>query len=112
MTGQSLYITNVVQTFGGVRALDLANSAIAFAPGQITAVLGGNGAGKTTLLNIIHGVLEPDAGRVCWGDVDITSTPLHRRARLGIARLWQDLRLFPQLSCRENVEVAIPGLRS
>lgn len=106
-----LRATNLLKTFGGVRALDLQDVSIDFNPGKIIAVLGTNGAGKTTLLNLLNGVMPPDRGTVYLDSVNITESPDWRRARMGMARLWQDLRLFSELDCVENVQVAIRGQR-
>ena len=103
---------NLAKAFGGVQALDLRGTSLDFERGRVTAVLGGNGAGKTTLFNILNGVVPPDSGTVMLEDQDITHAPAWRRCRAGIARLWQDIRLFPELNCIENVQVAFKGQKS
>ena len=67
------------------------------------AVIGPNGAGKSTLLNLISGVYQPDAGSLSFDGVDLVGMPAHRRVRLGIARTFQKIRLFKQLTVLENV---------
>ena len=71
--------------------------------GIITALVGPNGAGKTTLFNLITGNLTPDGGRVDFEGRSILGLPPYRVARLGIARSFQDLRLFNHMTVRENV---------
>jgi ABC-type sugar transport system ATPase subunit len=99
-----LEATDVVVSFGGNRALD---SASVVAPeGQITGLIGPNGAGKTTLFNAITGLVTPSSGRITLDGVDITRKSMHRRARAGLARTFQQLELFTMLSVRENIRVA------
>ncbi|ALC24078.1 ATP-binding cassette domain-containing protein [Streptomyces pristinaespiralis] len=75
------------------------------APGRITALVGGNGAGKSTLFHCLCGSLRPEAGRVRLGGVDISRRSPHARTRLGIARTFQQLAVFPSLTVEENVRV-------
>ncbi len=107
-----LQARNLIKAFGGVQAIDLQDVSLQFEQGKVTAVLGGNGAGKTTLFNILNGVLLPDCGEVTFSQIDITHTPIWKRCRLGISRLWQEVRLFPELNCVENIQVAIRGQKS
>ena len=80
--------------------------------GQIALLRGPNGCGKTTLLNILSGFLRPDSGKASLifngSRVDILRQSPDRLARLGIARLWQDIRLFPTMTVLENVLAASP----
>jgi ABC-type branched-subunit amino acid transport system ATPase component len=87
--------------FGGVRALDGAGFAIA-EPG-IVGLIGPNGAGKTTLFDMIAGRQFPDAGRVMLDGRDVTALPPERRALLGLARTFQECRVFPEWTLRENL---------
>ncbi|MER3467568.1 MAG: high-affinity branched-chain amino acid ABC transporter ATP-binding protein LivG, partial [Thermoflexus sp.] len=85
--------------------------------GEILGVIGPNGAGKTTLINLLSGFLKPDAGRILFRGWDLTRIPTHRIPALGIARTFQNLRLFPSLTALENVLVAMtvqhpPGVLS
>ncbi len=81
----------------------LAGIDVAIEPGALTVVVGPNGAGKTTLLNVASGLVPPTSGRVLLGDRDITGRPPHVVAALGMARTFQNIRLFTDLSVLENV---------
>lgn len=74
-------------------------------PGQLTAVVGPNGAGKSTLFHCLAGTLRPTHGRILYQGRDITHTPPHTRTRLGIARTFQQLAVFPTLTVTDNVRV-------
>lgn len=74
-------------------------------PAQVVSVVGPNGAGKTTLFNLITGVIRPDTGRVVFDGQDITGFAPHRLGRMGIARTFQNIRLFGHLNAIENVMV-------
>ena len=74
--------------------------------GEVFAIIGPNGAGKSTLLNLMSGVYQPDAGRMVFDDVDLVGLPAHKRARLGLARTFQKIRLFKRLSVLGNVAAA------
>jgi branched-chain amino acid transport system ATP-binding protein len=93
------------KSFGGTTALQEVSFQVA--PGEILGLIGPNGAGKTTLLNVISGVLRPDAGRVRLGARDVTGLPPHAIARLGVARVLQTPRLFPEMTVLENVMVGV-----
>ena len=83
--------------------LILKNISAIFLPGKITALIGPNGAGKTTLFHVITGELKPNNGKVLLNNKDITSFPPHKIAQLGIGRLFQDIRIFRQLTVYENL---------
>jgi branched-chain amino acid transport system ATP-binding protein len=89
------------KSFGGVRAVR--DISLAIPSGAIFAVIGPNGAGKSTLLNLMSGLYQPDAGTMTLGGTDLVGLPAHRRVRLGLARTFQKIRLFKQLSVHENV---------
>lgn len=89
--------------FGGLVAVNKVNFAIE--PGQIFGLIGPNGAGKTTCFNMITGVYKPTSGTITFDGKDITGTPVNRIAALGIARTFQNIRLYPALSVLENVVV-------
>ena len=96
-----LDIRDVTVRFGGLTALD--SVSFGAAPCQVTGVIGPNGAGKTTLLNVLCGFVRPDAGRLTFGDTDLTGLKPHKLASLGIARTLQNVGLFPGLTVSENV---------
>jgi ABC-type branched-subunit amino acid transport system ATPase component len=89
------------KSFGGVRAVQAISLAVP--EGAIVAVIGPNGAGKSTLINLLSGIHQPDSGCVLLDGRDLVGVPAWRRARLGIARTFQKIRLFRQLSVLENV---------
>ncbi|MEM4892152.1 MAG: ATP-binding cassette domain-containing protein, partial [Pyrobaculum sp.] len=82
-----LRVENVVKKFGGLRAVD--GVSLELDKGEFLAVVGPNGSGKTTLLNLINGVYFPDEGKIIYEGVDITKTPPHKRAKMGMARAFQ-----------------------
>ncbi len=103
--GGSLIAAGIVKRFLGVVALDGVD--LVLQPGQVTGLLGPNGSGKTTLVNCLSGVLEPTQGTIAMGGERIERLPRERRARLGLVRTYQNLRLFPSLSVAENVEAGL-----
>jgi branched-chain amino acid transport system ATP-binding protein len=100
----ALEVRGVSVRFGGNLALD--QTTLVAEAGQVTGLIGPNGAGKTTLFNAISGVVAPTTGRVLIEGHDVTDLSLHRRARMGLARTFQQLELFAMLSTRENIRVA------
>lgn len=106
MSGALLQIEGLDKHFGGLHAIcDLSVSVDA---GKITAFIGPNGAGKTTIFNLVTGAIRADLGKVTYSGRDITGLLPYQVAQAGIARTYQDLRLFERLSCEENVMVAFP----
>ncbi|MEU0209170.1 ABC transporter permease subunit [Streptomyces canus] len=102
--GRAVLTTHHLQArYDGFTALDGVDLTVP--PGRITAIIGPNGAGKTTLFHCLAGTLRPSQGRVRYGDRDITRLPAHARTRLGIARTFQQLAVFPTLTVAENVRV-------
>ncbi|HKP18624.1 MAG TPA: ABC transporter ATP-binding protein [Gaiellaceae bacterium] len=89
--------------FGGVRAVDGVD--LSLRKGEILGLIGPNGAGKTTLVNALSGFQKPTAGAVVLGGEDVTGWRPHRLARLGLTRTFQSVRLFPDLTVLENVEL-------
>jgi branched-chain amino acid transport system ATP-binding protein/branched-chain amino acid transport system permease protein len=98
-----LKVENLGVSFGGLRALQ--NVSLALSSDEILSVIGPNGAGKTTLFNLISGLNRPDTGTVVLDGVDITGTSAHSRAQLGIARTFQNLDLFGEMTVLDNVRV-------
>ncbi|QMU78456.1 ABC transporter ATP-binding protein [Streptacidiphilus sp. PB12-B1b] len=101
--GGRLTARGLVRRFGGVTAVDQVSLRVV--PGRITALTGPNGAGKSTLFDCLSGAQRPDAGRILLSGRDITRLPEHRRARLGLARTFQQIAVFPRLSVAENLRV-------
>ena len=89
------------KSFGGVRAVQ--NVSLAVPENSIFALIGPNGAGKSTLLNLLSGIYQPDSGSLKFSDHDLVGLRAYKRSRLGIARTFQKIRLFKQLSLIENV---------
>ncbi|MEV7739088.1 ATP-binding cassette domain-containing protein [Streptomyces sp. NPDC088921] len=102
--GRAVLTTHNLQArYDGFTALDGVDLTVP--PGRITAIIGPNGAGKTTLFHCLAGTVRPSHGQVRHGDHDITRLPAHARTRLGIARTFQQLAVFPTLTVAENVRV-------
>src|SRR4249920_739065 len=95
------------KSFGGLQAVS--DLSFDVKVGTITSLIGGNGAGKTTAFNLISGNLALDAGHIYFRGARVDGLPPHKVARAGIARGFQELRLFNRLSARDNIEAAIPG---
>src|SRR5262249_9747186 len=98
-----LELSGLAKEFGGYAALSGVDLRVA--RGSIHAVIGPNGAGKTTLFNLITGVLPPTAGRIVFDATDVTGWRAHRITARGIARTFQNLRLFREMTAVENVMV-------
>jgi ABC-type branched-subunit amino acid transport system ATPase component/predicted MFS family arabinose efflux permease len=101
----ALEVRDLAVSFGGVEALrgvDLTVSA-----GEVVGIIGPNGAGKTTLFDLVSGFTRPDRGRVLLAGVDVTGASPDARARAGLGRSFQSARLFPALTVRENLAVAL-----
>jgi branched-chain amino acid transport system ATP-binding protein len=94
-------VHQVTRDFGGLRALDKVDLEVT--KGHIVGLIGPNGSGKTTLFNIVTGMLPPSGGRVFLDRRDITGLPMHTTSRLGIARTFQQVCLFNQMTAIENV---------
>ncbi len=94
---------SVSRSFGGLKALDEVDLDVE--RGTIHSVIGPNGAGKTTFFNCITGIHPPSSGRIYLADREITGLPPYRVARLGLARTFQNIRLFKDMTALENVMV-------
>ncbi|HYF09206.1 MAG TPA: ABC transporter ATP-binding protein, partial [Acetobacteraceae bacterium] len=104
--GTDLAVEGVSKSYAGVAALK--DVSFAVVPGTIHALIGPNGAGKSTLINLVAGLYRADAGRLRIGGVDVTEMPAHRRARMGLARSFQNLQLIAGLTVIENVMLGLP----
>jgi branched-chain amino acid transport system ATP-binding protein len=98
-----LEVSGVSMNFGGLAALKQVGFALA--DGEIVGLIGPNGAGKTTVFNLATGLLKPTTGRISFLGRDITGMAPHRITRLGIARTFQNIRIFPEMTLLENVLV-------
>jgi branched-chain amino acid transport system ATP-binding protein len=101
MASQLLEVRNVTKTFGGLTAVN--DVSFDVAQGSIVGLIGPNGAGKTTTFNLITGNYRADRGTIRFGDRSVARMLTHRIVQLGIARTFQNIRLFQQLSAIENV---------
>ncbi len=99
-----LEIKNLTKDFGGVRAVD--NVSHQLEKGGLYAIIGPNGAGKTTIFNLITGIYEPTRGQIFFDGDEITGHITHQIAQKGIARTFQNIRLFSDFSVRDNVRTA------
>ena len=99
-----LEISSLSKNFGGVRAIDSFN--VQIGEGGIHGLIGPNGAGKTTIFNVITGIYCPDEGKIQFSGKDITAFKPHTIAQAGIARTFQNIRLFSNLSVLQNVIIA------
>jgi branched-chain amino acid transport system ATP-binding protein len=98
-----LKVQNVSKRFGGLQALS--EVGITIEPAQIYGLIGPNGAGKTTFFNVITGLYTPDSGSFELGGAPYEPTAVHEVAEQGIARTFQNIRLFPEMTALENVMV-------
>lgn len=96
-----LEIRELTRSFGGLTAVDGFDAVVS--QGEIVSVVGPNGAGKTTLFNLISGVLKPSAGSMRLLGRELVGQAAHKITHLGIARTFQNIRVFPQLTVRENI---------
>ncbi len=108
MSARSLLeLRSVSKSFGGL--LVISELDLAIREGEIVSVIGPNGAGKTTVFNLITGVLRPDSGTIRLGGEDLVGLEPHAITRRGVARTFQTLRLFLNMTVKENVMAAAYG---
>jgi sulfate-transporting ATPase len=100
----ALEVLEVTVRFGGLMALNAVDLAVK--PGEIVGLIGPNGAGKTTMLNVMTGLLRADRGRIFLGGTNVSSAPVHKRARMGLARTFQRVTLFGELTAGQHLQVA------
>jgi ABC-type branched-subunit amino acid transport system ATPase component len=99
-----LELANVSRHFGGVRAVD--GLSLKVSEGEIVGLIGPNGSGKSTTVNLITGLFPPSSGSIRFRGADLAALPTHRRLQSGIARTFQNIRLFGQLTVWQNLWVA------
>ncbi len=107
-----LEIRNLNKSFGGIRVANDIN--LSLHAGRVLGLIGPNGAGKTSLFNLICGVVKPDSGDVLLNGQSLKRLKTFQRTRHGLARTWQNIRLFPSLSVLDNVIIGshdYPGAR-
>ncbi len=104
MSEPILKMQNLEKHFGGVKAID--NFSLEVQPGMIYGLIGPNGAGKTTIFNTITGIYKADGGEIFFNGKNITNIQPHEAAAAGIARTFQNIRLFSNLSVKENVVIS------
>jgi branched-chain amino acid transport system ATP-binding protein len=107
-----LEVHQVTQRFGELTAVNQVSLNVE--EGELHAIIGPNGAGKTTFFNMISGFYRPTSGRIVFNGGDVTDLPPHQRVGLGMARTFQITEVFPELSVRDNLRIAVEvteGLR-
>jgi len=102
-----LSIHGLTKDFAGLRAVS--DFSLEMAEGELVAIIGPNGAGKTTIFNLITGVYRPTSGSVKFQGQELIGLPPYRIANLGVARTFQNIRLFKDLSALDNVRIALYG---
>jgi branched-chain amino acid transport system ATP-binding protein len=100
-----LKIENITKKFGGITALDECSFEVE--EGKVTALVGLNGSGKTTLFNIISGILRPDSGELIFLNRRLSNLSVEKIANLGISRVFQQSKLFDNLTVRENLLLSL-----
>jgi branched-chain amino acid transport system ATP-binding protein len=102
-----LEIRGLTHRFGGLLAVD--GFSLALEPGELVGVIGPNGAGKTTVFNLVTGVYRASSGSIRFDGAELVGRPPHAIARLGVARTFQNIRLFRDLTVLDNVRAALDG---
>lgn len=108
MTDTILEARHLRKQFGGLVAVD--DVSLQVERGSVHSIIGPNGAGKTTFFNLLTGLYKPTQGQVIFRGQDITQSPLHRRAHLGMGRSFQITNIFPNLTVLENVRLAAQAM--
>jgi branched-chain amino acid transport system ATP-binding protein len=104
MSPAILHAAGVSKAFGGLKAVS--DFRLSLPTGALYGLIGPNGAGKTTLFNLLTGVYQPDAGEISLHGQSLLGLPPHKIAAAGLARTFQNIRLFPELSVLDNVRIA------
>ena len=104
MTAPVLQLEKATLRFGGLTAVNAVD--LSLGTNELVGLIGPNGAGKTTVFNLITGIYAPSSGRVIFQGRDLAGLPVNRRVRAGIARTFQNIRLFKDLTALDNVRVA------
>ncbi len=99
-----LELSGVSRHFGGVKAVERLDLSVA--EGEIVGLIGPNGSGKSTTVNVIAGLFPATSGEIVFRNINLEKLPTHKRLQLGIARTFQNIRLFGQLSVWQNLWVA------
>jgi branched-chain amino acid transport system ATP-binding protein len=105
MSASALQADNISVKFGGLVAVD--DVSFDIPTGGVVSLIGPNGAGKTTFFNVLTGLYKPTSGTVTFDDKNITAKPPHKIAQAGVARTFQNIRLFGLMTAEENVMVAM-----
>jgi branched-chain amino acid transport system ATP-binding protein len=105
MSQEILSIRDLSVNFGGVQAVK--NVSITLQPGELVGLIGPNGAGKTTVFNLITNSIRPTSGEIILNGKSIVGKSPDKICRMGISRTFQNIRLFPQMSAYENVELGL-----
>ncbi len=107
-----LQTQKLIKEYGGRRVVD--EVSVELNKGEIVGLLGPNGAGKSTSFNMIVGLIRPTGGRVLINDHDVTSTPMHKRSKMGLGYLAQDQSIFRKLTVEQNIMAILEttGLKS
>jgi ABC-type branched-subunit amino acid transport system ATPase component/ABC-type branched-subunit amino acid transport system permease subunit len=109
-SGPTLVIENVSKSYGGVVAV--MKVSLSVDRGTVHALIGPNGAGKSTLINCVSGLYRADSGRIRLAGKDVSTLPAHARARMGLARTFQNLQLVNSLTVMENLQLGLRSRRS
>lgn len=111
MSSHLLEARNIFKSFGGVAALE--DVSVEFRENEILGIIGPNGAGKSTLFNVISGFYPPEMGTIWFGGIDMTGKKIHQMSNAGLARTFQNIRLFSNVSVMNNLLVAMhKGVRT
>ena len=103
-----LEVSNIGISFGGLQAVD--NFSLSIKKGQLYGLIGPNGAGKTTVFNLLTGVYKPDSGKIMLDGENITGKSVVQINKYGIARTFQNIRLFGKLSVLDNVKIGLHNI--